>query len=120
MTKTNNKEMKTYYQTEATTNFYEGERDSWTEKEDNLSQNGNALDYGSAWVCSGSEVSGVLKIRQGYLDDKNSESVTKEEHDFRFSHYEDILGPITTGPSQKIAVIVCRHCGQIIKQSLWC
>ena len=73
LTKTKKECGYTLYQIEALTdiklfNIKKGDKGGWVEKEDNLSQDGNAwvsgnaLVFGNAWVCDDAHVSGNARV----------------------------------------------------------
>ena len=73
LTKTKKECGYTLYQIEALTdiklfNIKKGDKGGWVEKEDNLSQggnawvSGNALVFGNAWVCDDAHVSGNARV----------------------------------------------------------
>lgn len=41
----------------------------------------------------------------------------KHEHDFKFSHYEDVINPSSTSAiNQKTVITICKTCGEYRKQ----
>jgi len=45
---------------------------------------------------------------------KEKKEEKEKEHDFRFSHYE--MGDTNSTYLQKFAVMICKNCGQYLKQ----
>lgn len=58
-----------------------------------------------------------MKTKKQWIK-KQFEDNSSEQHDFRFSHYEEDKNFSSTATlNSKYAIMVCRHCGLLVKQN---